>query len=169
MRNHFIIADLHLGHANMAKHRGMTLAEHDSLLIENIRGLGLKPDDHLILAGDIFWLEVLPKSELTKAPVTLVLGNHDNKHKQYAKLGYKTRAMREYTINGKSIIITHIPVHPLMLQRWKVNVHGHTHHETITCEDCTDGCNFITRPDSRYRCVSSEQINFEPVNLEDII
>ena len=55
--------------------------------------------------------------------------------------------------------MSHVPVHPSQLDRWKLNVHGHLHAETVMLGDI---------PDSRYYNVSMEAIDFTPVHLSVI-
>jgi len=51
--------------------------------------------------------------------------------------------------------MSHIPIHPQNMERWKLNIHGHMHSNVID--------------DPKYRCVSVEQIGFKPLDLQEII
>ena len=81
----------------------------------------------------------------------LIKGNHDQEklsvYQQYFK---DVRASHQLD----KMLLTHIPIHPESLSRWKANVHGHLHHRSLN--------------DPRYFGVSVEQINYTPISLEDI-
>jgi calcineurin-like phosphoesterase family protein len=51
-------------------------------------------------------------------------------------------------------IMTHIPVHPYQLKRYKLNIHGHTHSSVVG---------------PGYVCASVEQIGLAPVLLDNLI
>ena len=51
-------------------------------------------------------------------------------------------------------ILSHIPIHPESLSRWRGNIHGHVHDNTLQ--------------DDRYINVSVENINFTPIDFEEI-
>ena len=53
------------------------------------------------------------------------------------------------------IICSHIPIHPLELHRFKLNVHGHMHQNVLD--------------DPRYLNVCMERTNFTPVDFEYIL
>jgi calcineurin-like phosphoesterase family protein len=52
------------------------------------------------------------------------------------------------------LLLTHIPVHPSQLARRTINVHGHLHAQSLG--------------DPRYRCVSVEQTDFRPVEIDGL-
>jgi len=86
----------------------------------------------------------------------LIKGNHDiEKLSAYTPYFKDVRACHQLD----KFILTHIPIHPQSLSRWKANIHGHLHSNKVML----DGV-----PDPRYICVSVEQINFTPISLETL-
>jgi calcineurin-like phosphoesterase family protein len=63
--------------------------------------------------------------------------------------------------------MSHIPIHPQSMNRWKLNVHGHTHDKLIQSK--VGEIFYGNYSDPRYRCVSMEQINYTPIDLMEII
>jgi len=81
----------------------------------------------------------------------LIKGNHDNlKLSQYQQI---FKDIRSYHILD-NFILSHIPIHPDSLYRWKANIHGHLHANKID--------------DPRYINISVEHTNFTPIDFEDI-
>ena len=85
----------------------------------------------------------------------LVLGNHDNPK----FLAPYFKSIKLWT-ELPGMVLSHAPLHEQTLNeshRFKdniLNVHGHIH---------TNAC-----PPGPYKCVSVEQINYTPLNIEDI-
>jgi calcineurin-like phosphoesterase family protein len=78
----------------------------------------------------------------------LIKGNHDTcKLGQYAQIFKDVRAT--HALDG--IVLSHIPVHPMSLDRWRGNVHGHLHSNVVG--------------DPKYYNVCVEQINYTPVEF----
>jgi calcineurin-like phosphoesterase family protein len=87
----------------------------------------------------------------------LIKGNHDQaKLSQYAPY---FRDIRAYWQLG-GCLLSHIPVHPESLSRWRANIHGHTHDRRVMLGD---------EPDTRYVCVSVEQTDYRPVLLDVVL
>lgn len=153
----YVIADLHLGHSNLAVERGFsTVEEHDNLIIDNWNKIITKNDTVWIL-GDItmekdLYEQYLPK---LKGMKNVILGNHDMPQHIPSMLKYvnKIAGMFDY----KEGTLTHCPIHPMELNkgRFKFNIHGHIHEEKID--------------DDRYICVSVEHTNYTPVLLSSLI
>jgi len=79
----------------------------------------------------------------------LIKGNHDNlKLSQYSKYFYDVRA---YHVLDR-ILLSHIPIHPESLGRYRGNVHGHLHANKLD--------------DPRYLCVSVEHTDYKPIDFE---
>ena len=55
----------------------------------------------------------------------------------------------------KGCILTHIPIHPDELNRYRKNIHGHLHSKSID--------------DSRYVCVSLEHTYMAPIELDILL
>lgn len=58
-----------------------------------------------------------------------------------------------------SFVLTHIPVHPSSIERWKGNFHGHLHSNRVMTPE--GGI------DERYLCLCVEHTDFQPIALED--
>jgi calcineurin-like phosphoesterase family protein len=99
-----------------------------------------------------------------KGRKVLVPGNHEPpKMKKYFDLFDDVRG---YVVK-KGFIMSHIPIHPGSLSRWKLNIHGHTHANQVELEF---GDSLLGRPlDDRYFCACVEQTNFRPILLDDIL
>jgi len=157
----FLISDTHFGHANILTFKNedgspvrsfASLEEMNETMIDNWNKTVGKEDKVYHLGDVLFtkkWLDlILPRLNGTKV---LIKGNHDtlklSQYQQYFK------DVRAYWILDK-FILSHIPIHPESLSRWKANIHGHLHGNSLE--------------DSRYKNVSVEVINYTPVNFEEI-
>ena len=90
----------------------------------------------------------------------LVRGNHDLlKLSDYAK--YFDNVVGVYRPKKHNVVLTHVPIHPDSLGRWKRNICGHLHAHKVLDND--------RNPDHRYRCVSVEQTNYQPVELAQVL
>lgn len=150
----YVTADLHLGHVNMATKRGFSsVEEHDHHIISNWNKVVTKRDTVWIL-GDVTnekaSYEILGQ---LNGIINVVGGNHDRPQ--------HTIKMLEY-INGfcgakqlKGFMLTHIPIHPSELERFRGNIHGHVHDQSIY--------------EKGYFNVSLENTLYYPVLLDDII
>jgi calcineurin-like phosphoesterase family protein len=160
----FFIADLHLGHTNMALKRGFTTVEqHDEYIIEKWNSVVTKRDVTYIL-GDVTMEKSSPYHLLDRLNGTkhVVLGNHDRRQDVKKLLEYvdSVAGMVQY----KGIILTHCPIHPMELEyRFNKNIHGHIHEKQIIIEDSGK-----ERPDPRYICVSCERVGYLPKTLEEL-
>jgi len=139
MHQSFFISDPHFGHSNILNFKDdqgnlvrpgfSCIEEHDTLIIDNINAV-VRPQDTLYILGDIAmnrkYICVLDRI-ITKKRV-LIRGNHDIfKLKDYTPYFKDIRAYKIYPKHG--IICSHIPIHTYQLQgRWKLNIHGHMHH-----------------------------------------
>lgn len=168
MTKTWVIADLHFGHKNICKFLrddGTKLRpwddvhEMDKDLVNNWNAL-VNDEDRVYVLGDLSMdrksIHVIGECKGRKV---LVKGNHDIfKLKDYAPYFDDIRACVTYTHQA---ILSHIPIHPGSLDRWNVNIHGHTHSNNVLDKEGV--------PDKRYVCVSVEQTGFKPVLLDDIL
>ena len=158
------IADLHLGHENMAKRRGfLTVEEHDEHIITKWNSVVHKRDVTYIL-GDVTMEKKTSYSLLNKLNGIkhVVLGNHDRRQDIPHLLKYveSVAGMIQY----KGIMLTHCPIHPMELDyRFNKNIHGHIHDKVVM--KMLDGWEVI---DERYFCVSCEQVDYKPKSLEEL-
>lgn len=165
MSNTFLISDLHLGHIGVtrflnndgSKLRPYTSVESmDEALIENWNSV-VRVNDTVYNLGDVVInRKALPTLARLNGIKILVKGNHD------------VFRLEEYTLYFKDIrgvgeldnfVLTHVPVHPASLERWKGNFHGHLHSHRVRRENGA--------VDERYLCMSVEHINYTPIALED--
>ena len=158
------IADLHLGHANMAKRRGfLTVEEHDEHIIAKWNSVVHKRDVTYIL-GDITMEKSAPYPLLDRLNGIkhIVLGNHDRRQdtKKLFQYAESIAGMIQY----KGIMLTHCPIHPAELEyRIPYNIHGHIHDKQVMM--MLDGWEVI---DERYICVSCERVDYLPKTLEEL-
>lgn len=160
MTKTFVIADPHFGHAGVCRfttNEGEPLRpwndpkEMDEALIERWNAV-VGERDRVYVLGDLAMnRRAVPTVGRCNGRKVLVKGNHDIfKLRDYLPYFDDIRA---YVVQPRTrIIMSHIPLHPENLERWKLNIHGHLHSNRID--------------DPRYLCVSVEQINFEPLDLQ---
>ena len=156
----FVISDTHFGHQLMTTvltDQGKRLRpwdttdEMDEVLIANWNSL-VTPSDKVYHLGDVFFPRKgrMLLSRLNGDKV-LIRGNHDGHPIKDYLMGFRDiRAL--HVLDG--IIMTHVPVHPQTLSRWKGNVHGHLHEHIVT------GSRGL--PDGRYVSVCVEKIKYTP-------
>lgn len=161
MSRTFLISDTHFGHSNILTFKRddgtplrpfSSVEEMDEVMINNWNSVVGKKDKVYHL-GDLLFSnrklqEVMPRLNGTKV---LIKGNHDNlKLSQYAQFFKDVRA---YHVLDK-MVLSHIPIHLNSLERWRANLHGHLHSNLIN--------------DKRYINLSVEQINYTPIDFEEI-
>lgn len=158
MKKVWYIADTHFGHGDKIltwRPQFSSVRDMEETIVANINGL-VKPEDTLILLGDIVITQRgMWALEALNGYKVLIPGNHDGERDGLKLKDYpvdKIQVARDITLNGMHGVLTHIPVHPDELDRWKFNVHGHTHDRIIH--------------DPRYICVSCEMVNYSPVDKE---
>lgn len=159
----WLISDTHFGHENIlnfeqadgTKLRSFeTVGEMDEVMIRNWNAV-VKPDDKVYHLGDVAFAKFAYVQEIfsrLNGRKVLIKGNHDTwfKLSQYAQLFKDVRASHVLD----RILLAHIPIHPLSLERWKGQVHGHLHNQVV--------------PDNRYLNVSVERIKYTPINFHEV-
>lgn len=155
----YITGDTHFGHKNVLVFESQlrsfaTIEEHDRVLVEKWNAV-VRPCDTVWHLGDVFFggkdnHGVLAALNGNKR---LVLGNHDAYPLEVYQR-YFTKIVGSIQLHG--FILTHVPVHPYQLQRRYVgNIHGHMHSAKLD--------------DPRYRCVSVEQTELQPMLLNEVL
>jgi calcineurin-like phosphoesterase family protein len=155
MHRKFVISDPHLGHTNMALRRGFNSAEeHDNYIISKWNGV-VKKNDTVYILGDIAMenSRYYYKLALLNGIKKTILGNHESPQHILELLKYVNSVCSSYT--EKNCILTHIPIHPIEMSRYRKNIHGHVHENTID--------------DNRYVNVSCEVIDYTPQLLNNYI
>ena len=174
-RDIWVISDTHFDHANILNFtdregrptRGALFSDVDDMnevMIHNWNSV-VKPGDKVYHLGDVLfgtrkqeWMDTnMPRLNGHKR---LIVGNHDN-IKFHAKGGWwgKIDLWRMWPEFG--LLFTHVPVHNSTLgeshrfgEGSMVNVHGHIHQNPS--------------PTEFHRCVCVEQINYTPINIEEL-
>lgn len=156
----FLVSDTHFGHKNIITFTGedgkifrpfSSVEEMDEVMIENWNKT-VSPTDKVYHLGDVV---INRKHLVTLAKLNgrkvLVKGNHDIfKLDDYTQYFYDIRG---YHVLDR-LILSHIPLHEDSLSRFRGNVHGHLHQRKLE--------------DKRYLNVSMEQINFTPIDFEEV-
>lgn len=163
----WLAADHHFGHTKIVTDYGrnqfQTIEEHDEYIIKQHNSV-VRPNDTVYFLGDVF----LGNREYAKMCLSrmsgnkiLIIGNHDRwSINAYKELGFETVIRGVCYIpetNGK-VIVSHIPVREAYCNPYIINIHGHLHHTVL------DEGRY-----HNYYCVSMEQINYTPVNLDSFI
>jgi calcineurin-like phosphoesterase family protein len=113
----------------------------------------------VIILGDLFNVKAIEFMTQLKGRKTLVMGNHDQKKPEaYLAVGIE-RLLGSYEIADG--ILTHIPIHPNQLSRWKWNGHGHMHKEEVRLESGAI--------DPRYINLCVEHWNYTPAKLSSVL
>jgi len=158
----FVISDTHFGHSatfeNFKCSDGSPLRPFSSLkemhatIIDNWNYV-VSSGDLVLHCGDVSFSgqahdEVLPQLNGKKY---LIRGNHD----RFSESRYRRHFSRVFGCYVRdNYVFTHIPIHPDSCERWLGNIHGHLHANKIAS--------------NKYFNVSVEQINYTPMDFEDI-
>ena len=163
----FLVSDTHFGHAGVCRFTrddGFTKlrpwddpAEMDEAMVKAWNET-VKPTDKVYHLGDV----VINRKALSimhrlNGDKVLIKGNHD-----IFKLSDYTphfRDIRAYHVMN-NMILSHIPIHPDGLYRFKANIHGHLHANRVMKDGAID---------PRYFNVSVEQIDFRPMLFEEVV
>lgn len=174
MANIFITSDQHYGHANCLNFvQGdgspfrpfSSVEEMDETIIQNHNSV-VKQSDKIYFLGDVVMNtkqldRVMPR---LNGDIVLIKGNHCVG--KLSKFTAHFRDIRAYHVMDK-ILLAHIPVHPESLSRWKGQIHGHLHHNTITEPVYEYGNVVCMRDDPRYLNVCVEKTNYTPISFEE--
>lgn len=172
MSRTFVYSDPHFYHGNICKFErspGVKLRPWDDaeqMTEDMIRWYNemVNDQDRVYILGDVAFSPADMRRSVgrLKGRKVLVPGNHEPpKMRKYFDLFDDVRG---YVVK-KGFIMSHIPIHPGSLSRWKLNIHGHTHANQVPS---TNDANEDVM-DSRYFCACVEQTNFRPILLDDIL
>lgn len=164
--NIFLISDTHFGHKGVTEflnHDGTKLRpwtdvqEMDEDMISNWNSV-VRPNDKVYHLGDVVInRKALKTLHRLNGEKVLVKGNHDifriEEYLEYFK------DVRGYHVLDK-FLLSHIPIHPDSLERFRGNIHGHLHSNNVRLKH--GGI------DERYKCVCVEQINYTPIPFEEV-
>lgn len=169
MKFDFFTSDLHFCHENIAPKFGRPfkdVEEHDEELIRRWNSVVGEKDKVLIL-GDVAFNVGLKQVERLNGFKVLVPGNHDQKEiDAYVEVFDDVKG---YVFDRKlGVIFSHIPIHPYCLgERWKYNVHGHSHFGIIQTKNPVYSA--LDIPDTRYVNICLEQTDYTPLTRDDLI
>jgi calcineurin-like phosphoesterase family protein len=154
MSKTYVISDLHLGHENLAIHRGFASArEQDNMILLNWNLLVTKYDKVLILGDVAMNKKFYPFLDNLNGNKHVILGNHDLPKYTNELLKHVKTVCGMFQKSGH--ILTHCPIHESQFDRFTKNIHGHLHENNID--------------DDRYVNVCCEQLDYTPMLLSDII
>lgn len=171
--NTFLVSDTHFGHIGVTQFLNKdgsklrpwdNIEEMDEALVENWNKV-VRPKDKVIHLGDVVInRRALPILSRLNGTIELVKGNHDvfrlDEYTPYFKNIHGAKQFDGY-------ILTHIPVHPYQMERFAGNIHGHLHSEKVM-EEVETLMGYISVEDTRYTCVSVEQIDYTPISWDDL-
>lgn len=143
-----------------------SIEEHDEHIIEQVNKV-VRPQDRLYIMGDV----AMNRSGIKQVGrmngrKKLIKGNHDIfKLADYTPYFEDILASRVYPQHN--IIVTHIPVAISELQgRFKYNLHGHTHINTVPFVGNFPGWEDLYSP---YINLCPERVGFAPISLDEIV
>ena len=182
MSDIWVISDTHFRHESLLNFVGKDgelvrgkhfkdIDDHDEQLIERWNSV-VKPGDTVYHLGDVVIGNNIGKEWFNKnfsqlhGNKILIAGNHDDIiFLASTKLFIDIRIWKFFENFG--LILSHVPMHERSAMLWGskdvglrntpiplLNIHGHIHENPS--------------PPGRYRCVSVEQINYTPINIEDL-
>lgn len=131
-----------------------TVEEHDRELVERWNAT-VRKDDTVWHLGDVCLggRDKLAIVASLNGRKKLVMGNHD----AYPLECYTAHFAKVFgAAEFSDCILTHVPIHPYQLTRYRLNVHGHMHAAKIEGDD-------------RYRCVSAEQTDYRPKLMSEVL
>ena len=168
MGNFFVTSDTHFSHANILTFKATPttmlrpgfrdVLDMNEQMVENWNKV-VRPQDHIWHLGDVAMkrdhLQIVKRLNGHKR---LVMGNHDIfAVEEYLEAGFE-KVMGMRVMDG--LIMTHVPIHPDSLKRFKANIHGHTHSNHMMLHPNVR--------DPRYINLCVENWNYTPVALEEI-
>lgn len=173
MSKTWVYSDPHFGHKNICKFTnqdGTPLRPWDDVdkmneeMIEWYNEL-VDDADRVYILGDVAFSAAHMRNSVgrLKGRKCLVPGNHEpKKMRQYIDLFDDVRGY----VQRNGFIMSHIPIHPESLGRWRLNIHGHTHANTV--KDMF-GNHELQSDDKRYYCACVERTNYRPIELDQIL
>jgi calcineurin-like phosphoesterase family protein len=157
----YLIADLHLGHANIIRYCSRPflvsdVREMDHVLIKNWN-YTISPENRVYYLGDLRYgtdaLPTLQYRQKLKGSITFIAGNHDD-----PELGAVPSSLLDY--GGFRFLLVHDPADSQSaFDGWVI--HGHHHNNDLRHYPFIDF-------NHRRINVSAEVIGYSPVNLKDI-
>ena len=172
MARTWVYSDPHFYHSNIVKftnYDGTKLRPWDDVgtmteeMIQWYNEL-VSAEDRVYILGDVAFTtaNIISTVGRMNGRKVLVPGNHEpKKMKKYIDLFDDVRGY----VQRSGFIMSHIPIHPGSLGRWGLNIHGHTHNNTVKISSGPD----LEYEDKRYYCACVERTNFRPKLLDEIL
>jgi len=167
MADIWVISDTHFNHSNIISFCGRPFANAEIMnecLVDNWNSV-VKPGDKVYHLGDVYMGGGFSKEDTERllrslnGRKRLILGNHDNGKDQILQRTFeKIDVWRMFPEMG--LLLTHVPVHESTLEEGRfrdhrmLNIHGHIHTNAS--------------PSKHHQCVCVEQIDYRPVNIEEL-
>lgn len=174
----WVYSDPHFYHGNICKftnYDGTKLRPWDNaddMTEDMIKWYNEMVDDgdRVYILGDVAFSkkDMFRSASRLKGRKCLIPGNHDPKQmKSYIDIFDDVRGY----VQRNQFIMSHIPIHPGSMGRWKINIHGHTHANRVLKgeHNLDDKAPSSLDPDPRYVCVAVEQTNFRPKLLSKVL
>lgn len=181
--NTWLISDTHFNHQQMLYFRDWAgnltrpgfkdLDDMDNYMIDNWNSV-VKPNDEVWHLGDVVmglnvvsWME--ENFHKLNGKKNLIVGNHDNID-LLCGYGWFDSVNFWHHFREQNILATHVPLHQGALKR-PINADGKTSVENLIWEECLNVHGHIhsnPSPPGPYRCVCVEQINYTPINIEEL-
>lgn len=162
MKEPWLISDPHFFHVNICKWEGARpydCHEHMSYDMRDKWNAVVQAEDKVLILGDVFNRLAIDFLKQLNGRKTLIMGNHDQARPEvYLEAGVE-KLLGSYEISDG--ILTHIPVHPNQLTRWKWNGHGHMHNHEVLLDN--------GRIDPRYISLCVEHWEYAPAKLSDVL
>lgn len=167
MGNIWVVSDTHFGHSNILTFKDSegnyvrdfsSVEEMNEVMVDRWNSV-VKPGDKVYHLGDVFFgskgnfKSLWPRLNGSKR---LVVGNHDD-IKFLSSGGFFKKVMMWRVFTEFGLLLTHTPQHQSALTGRRtglLNVHGHIHQNPS--------------PEGPYKCVCVEQVNYTPVNIEEL-
>lgn len=152
----YFMSDPHLGHNNVIRFRPQfkSIEEHDDYIEQQYKSTVTKRDKVYMLGDIAFTKEALQRIKSWAGYKVCILGNHDCERngvtlQDYLEVFDEIHGFIKY----KEFWLSHCPIHPAEL-RGKNSISGHVHSNTLD--------------DPRYLNVSMENIDYKPIELQQI-
>ena len=167
------IGCLHFGHPSIARRRGFEEAFlHDEYLIDSWNKTVHKKDIVYIL-GDVTMETSKHYYQLDrlKGRKIVVMGNHDLHQHTKELLTYvdSVAGMVDY----KGFCLTHAPIHPCEMGRYRGNIHAHIHsnllEEVVVHDMYADEDSKLIPTVHKYHCVDAHRVQYIPQTVEQLI
>lgn len=163
MKNIYFISDTHLEHTNIIKYTGRPFKNIDEMEKCIVHNWNKTVDEGSIVyhLGDFTRNSSLVKTLVDKlnGKIFLIKGNHDTKSTSFYNSCGLTVLPNLTKLEEYKLILSHKPLDDKMIPLGYTNIHVRIHNKEL--DDTFDK--------SKHINVSVEQINYTPINLEDLL